>query len=188
MDSRWTRVARGTAAASVATFVAALSHSISDGRGPSLFGVGASLVISILVCTMLAGRTLSTWRLVVSIGLSQFLFHTLFSGLGMPVALQHDMNSMDVTLPHVHSGTTMWLAHAVAAVVTIVAFRFGEQSFWGVIATARLLLDRLVVIVIPALDIPRPVVAVDGHFAPRDLTLLLSSMRHRGPPVELSAF
>ena len=187
MDSRWARVARGAAAAAVATFVAAFSHWLAGGVSPSLFGVSVSLVISVMVCTMLTGRTLSTWRLALSVALSQVLFHGLFSGLGAPVALEHSMTAMDAPPPHLHAAPTMWLAHAVAALVTVAALRFGERAFWGVIGTARLLLARLLVVVIPRLDVPRPVVAVEGRFVPRDLDLLLSSMRHRGPPAELSA-
>lgn len=187
MDTRWARVARGSAAASVATFVAAFSHWLAGGETPSWFGVGVSLVISLAVCTMLTGRTLSLWRLAVGIGLSQFLFHALFSGLGTPVAVQHDMGAMDATALHAHGAPTMWAAHAVAAVITVVAVRFGEQSFWGVLGTARLLLARLVWVVVPVVEVPRPVVAVERRFVPRDLALLLSPMRHRGPPVGLTA-
>ena len=183
MESRWARVARGVSAAGFATFVAAFSHTLAGGTGTSPFGIGVSFVISAMVCTILTGRTLSLWRLTVSIGLSQFLFHALFSGLGTPVVAQHSMGAMDVASPHLHASSTMWLAHAAAALVAVVAFRFGEQAFWGVVDTARLLVARLLVITVPVLDVPRPVVAVDRRFVPRDLTLLLSSMRHRGPPV-----
>ena len=187
MDSRWARVARGTAAAAFATFVAAFSHWLAGGAAPSVFGVGVSLAISVMVCTMMTGRALSTWRLAVAIGVSQVLFHALFSGLGTPVAVEHSMTAMDAPAPHLHAAPTMWLAHAAAALVTVVAFRFGERAFWGVIGTARLLLARLLVVAIPRLHVPRPVVAVQGRFVPRDLTLLLSSMRHRGPPAGLTA-
>ncbi|CAN5168256.1 hypothetical protein BH09ACT5_BH09ACT5_15980 [soil metagenome] len=187
MDSRWARVARGAAAAAVATFVAAFSHWLAGGVAPSLFGVGVSLLISVMACTMLTGRTLSTWRLAVGVGLSQALFHGLFSGLGTPVLVEHSMTAMDAPLPHLHAAPTMWLAHLAAALVTVAALRFGERAFWGVIRTARLLLTRLLVIVVPVLRVPRPVVVVRQRFLPRDLALLLSSMRHRGPPAELLA-
>jgi hypothetical protein len=187
MDSRWARVARGTAAALFATFVAAFSHALAGGVPPSGFGVAASFALSVMVCTLLTGRTLSTPRLAAAVGLSQLLFHGLFSALGTPVAVEHSMTPMDAPAPHVHAGTTMWLAHAVAALVTVVALRFGERAFWGTIGTARLLIARLRVVVVPALHIPRPVVAVQHRFVPRDLTLLLSSMRHRGPPAGLTA-
>lgn len=186
MHSRWARVARGVTAAAFATFVAAFSHVLSGGTA-SWFGVAASFVISAMVCTVLTGRTLSLLRLAVSVGLSQFLFHALFSGVGTPVVVEHSMSAMDAAIPHLHAAPTMWLAHAAAALVTVVALRFGAQAFWGVAGTARLLLSRLLPVVVPALDVPRPVVAVERRFVPRDLALLLSSMRHRGPPVEFSA-
>jgi hypothetical protein len=187
MDSRWARVARGTAAAAFATFVAAFSHGLAGGVSPSLFGVGVSLVVSVMVCTLLTGRALSTWRLAIAIGLSQVLFHGLFSGLATPVAVEHSMRSMDVAAPHLHAAPTMELAHAAAALVTVVAFRFGEQAFWGVLRIARLFLARLTVVVIPALHAARPVVAAERRFVPRDLALFLSPMRHRGPPAGLTA-
>lgn len=187
MQSRWARVARGITAAGFATFVAAFSHSLAGGAAPSWFGVGASFVLSTMACTILAGRTLSLWRLVAAVGLSQFLFHSLFSGVGAPVAVEHSMAAMETTLPHAHAAPTMWAGHAIAALVTVVALRFGARAFWGIADTARLLLARLLVVAVPQLDIPRPVVATRPRFVPRDLALLLSPMRHRGPPVELSA-
>lgn len=186
MQSRWARVARGTAAAVVATLVAALSHTLSGGSG-SWFGVGVSLALAITVCTLLTGRTLSLWRLSVGIGVSQFLFHALFSDLGTPVLVEHSMSSMHVTVPHAHAAPSMWLAHAIAAVITIVAVRFGEQAFWGVGRTARLFLARLLIVVAPVLSAPRPRLAITRRFVPCDLDLLLSPMRHRGPPVALLA-
>ena len=185
MDSRWARVARGVSAAAFATFVAAFSHTISGGTGASLFGIAASFIISAMVCTLLTVRTLSLWRLTTSIAASQILFHGLFSSAGAPVAVAHTMNAMSTDAPatHLHGSPTMWAAHAVAALVTVVAFRFGEQAFWGVIRTARLLLARLFVFATPALDVPRPVVRVERRFVPRNLALLLSSERHRGPPL-----
>jgi len=182
------RAARGTTAAAFATFVAAFSHSVSGGTAPSVFGVGASFVISAMVCTLLTGRQLSLWRLTISIGVSQFLFHALFTAVTTPAAAAHSMSTMAPdAAAHVHAGPTMWVAHGIAALVTVVAFRFGEQAFWGAIGSARLFLARLLLVSIPVLDVPRPVDAAEGRFLPRDLALLLSPMRHRGPPLELSA-
>jgi hypothetical protein len=81
--------------------------------------------------------------------------------------------------------TQMWLSHASAALVTIIALRFGGRAFWGLFETARLRLDRVV---------GRPDVHVVPMFAPvavhgpadapvlRDLGVLIGRMRHRGPP------
>lgn len=189
MDSRWARVARGGAAAGFATFVAALSHTLAGGAAPSAFGVVASLMLSSAVCTMLAGRTLSLWRLAASVGISQMLFHALFSGVGTPVPVEHDMGAMaiDTGLAHSHSGGGMWLAHAIAGILTILAFRNAESAFWGVADTARLFLTRLLTLGF-ATPFPRTrPIAADSTFVPRDLRFLLSPMRHRGPPVEFAA-
>ena len=94
MDSRWARVARGTVAAAFATFVAAFSHTLAGGATPAPFGLAVSLVISAMICTTLAGRTVSLLRLAASVAASQILFHSLFSGLGTPVGVVHDMSSM----------------------------------------------------------------------------------------------
>lgn len=189
MNSRWWRVARGATAAAFATFVAAFSHTAAGGPAPSPFGVAVSLVLSIALCTMLTGRTVSLWRLVVSVGVSQFIFHGLFSGLGAPVPAAHDMAAMglDAAAPAHHNTPAMWLAHAVAAVITILALRYAGRAFWGVADTARLLLARLIAVLVPLSPSPRLRARVaDCTFVPRDLSLLLSPMRHRGPPMELA--
>lgn len=193
MDSRGARVARGGIAAAVATFVAAFSHTLAGGVGPSVFGLGASLVISVAVCTVLAGRTLSIARLTASVAVSQLLFHSLFSGLGAPVVASqnmasHDMAAMVVDAPtHLHAEPEMWAAHSVAALVTVLALRFGERAFWGLADTARLLLARLLFAPVLLFVAPRTPRAADRRFLPRDLALLLSPMRHRGPPLEHAA-
>lgn len=187
MGSRWARVARGTAAACLATFVAALSHTIGGGAAPSALAIIATLVVSTAVCTLLAGRTLSTWRLAASVALSQALFHGVFSALGMPVAAVHTHTDLIPlsTVPaviHPHSGG-MWIAHAIAALVTIVAILHAERAFWGTSATARLFLARLLAIVVPVTPTPRltRIRVVRRHVA-LDLSMLFSTMRHRGPP------
>lgn len=189
MNSRWARVARGLTAAGFAVFVAAFSHVAVGGSAPSPFAILVSLVISGMLCTMLTGRTVSAWRLTVSVGVSQLLFHWLFSGLGTPVETQHHMGAMPMdAAPAMHHDTAaMWLAHAVAGVITIVALRYAGSAFWGVADTARLLFARLTALLVPVIPAPRPTTAVAYRtFVPRDLALLLSSMRHRGPPMEIA--
>ena len=180
MDSRWWRVARGGVVAAVATLVAACSHTLAGGVAPSAFGVLASLVLSVMLATLLAGRTLSLGRLAASVGLSQVLFHALFSGLGAPVSAGHSHSSttlqlVDAAAPH-HS-PAMWFAHVAAGLATLVVLRHAETAFWGVERTARLLFARLLPVVVP-----RPVAAVEPIVVEPRL-VVLSSLRHRGPPV-----
>lgn len=188
MDSRWARVARGWSAAAFATFVAALSHTLAGGEAPTLFGVGASLLLSALLCTVLTTRTLSLWRLVLSMAASQVMFHSLFSSLGTPVAVAHDHSSTvmlaDVT-SHEHS--SMWLAHVVAGAITIVSFRYAESAFWGLSATARLFFARFIAFAVPVLGTPVRLVFSFREPVALPLRELLSPMRHRGPPVEWAA-
>jgi hypothetical protein len=189
MDSRWARVARGCTAAAFAVFVAAFSHLQVGGSAPSAFAILVSLVISGMLCTMLAGRGASLWRLIVSVGVTQFLFHWLFSGLGTPVVAAHHMGAMPMDAPAAahHNTVAMWLAHGAAGVITIVALRYGGSAFWGVADTARLLYARLTALLVPVIPAPRPLTTVaDRGFVPRDLALLLSSMRHRGPPMGIA--
>jgi hypothetical protein len=185
MDSRWARLARGFSAAGFATFVAAFSHTVAGGTTPSAYGILASLVLSAVVCTLLAGRTLSFVRLAVSVAVSQTLFHGLFSSVGTPVPVAHDMAAMAIAPPlHEHSTGGMWLAHVAAGFITFVAFRYAEAAFWGLAGTARLFLARLARLAFAApVPLRRSVALPERTVLPADLAVLLSSMRHRGPPV-----
>lgn len=203
MDSRWARVARGGTAAAFATFVAALSHTMAGGATPSVFGVVVSVVLASTACTLLAGRSLSLLRLAVSVALSQTLFHSVFSGLGAPVApsaREHhgalgltgaaaDSAALDSAALHsTMPGATMILAHVVAGLVTILVFRYAESAFWGLATTFRLFLSRLLgiaaVVPLAVRAAPRTV----GRLFPHDCGPFLSSMRRRGPPQGSLAF
>ncbi len=193
MHSRWARVARGWTAAAFATFVAAFSHALGGGATPSAFGILASLVLSGMLCSLLAGRTLSLWRLSASVALSQVLFHGLFVSLGTPIPGASPMGGMPGGMPidaaplaH-HAGASMWLAHVVAGLITLIGFRYAEQAFWGIADTARLALARLTSLVVPVLATPRASVTLPETRELRSgLTHLLHSMSHRGPPVEFA--
>lgn len=188
MHTRGARVIRAFAAASVATFVAAFSHAIGGGTPPSVFGVAASLMLSLAVCTVLTGRTLSRVRLVVAVAISQVLFHALFSGLGTPVLTAHEHGMVQPTLADASGAhVRMWGAHVIAGVVTVVALAYGESAFWRVARTAVLLAARLVRVAVPvpvsAPQSPAPLTPP----VPALATRVLSSMTHRGPPTPLVA-
>ena len=225
MTARWTRFVRGWAIACLATFVAALSHTLGGGATPGLLPVVVSLAFAGIVCVGLAGRTASLWRSATAVLASQLIFHGLFS-LGTPGgALQADApagtlpahsHAAGSALLSVQSGATaapglpgahstlpmagmagmsaapldaalMWLAHLLAAVVTIVALRHGERALGILVEAARLVVRRVLVAgAVPirtraAHRAPAPAFV----FLPRDLGVLLSVMRHRGPPATL---
>ncbi|TFD56823.1 hypothetical protein E3T39_15970 [Cryobacterium suzukii] len=196
MHTRWARFARGWIVAAFSTFVAALSHTLGGGFAPGLLAVVVSLAFAGMVCIALAGRTLSLWRGAASVLISQLIFHGLFS-LGAPggalgtEALAASGTHQHAALPGLigplaitHDGATMWGAHLGAAIITILALRFGERAFWSLVESVRLGVRSLYV---PApLVVPVAVPLRIGHeapvFTPRDLVLVLSAMRHRGPP------
>jgi hypothetical protein len=215
MDSRWARVARGFLASGLAIFVAALFHVAGGGAVPGPVPLALSLAFATLAAIALTARRLSLWRLTISVGISQFLFHLLFS-LGGGTA---DFSSSDGSplMAHVHSGSHlvmssglpaahadmgalptspgMWPAHAAAVLVTVIALRFGERTFWGLFETARLGVARLAERVLSAVSLivptfgPTPSERVGAEPTRlRDLGIPLGHLRHRGPPAAVAAF
>ncbi|MBO9705545.1 MAG: hypothetical protein J7474_08560, partial [Arthrobacter sp.] len=116
MTARGARFARGWIAATAATSIAAFSHVLAGGAVPAVAVLLLSLVLSGLVCTLLAGKglltgkalhtgkPLSLWRLSAGVLFSQALFHGLFSmapaGMtsgttaGSAATMAHDMARM----------------------------------------------------------------------------------------------
>lgn len=200
-ESRAPRVARGAAAASVATFIALLSHVAAGGGMPGWLGVAVPWVLSLMVCTMLAGRRLSLVRLSIGVTLSQALFHTLFvlgfvSGSGA-ASVAHHHHHGPLVLPPLVAGETvamiqadavMWVAHAVAAVVTIAALYRGERA----VARLRTLADeargwarRTIARTLTPAPAPVPVRLRVAHTVVRSIRSApeLSPLIRRGPPV-----
>lgn len=136
------RLIRGWIGAVFATSLAAASHGVAGGHVPPLSLFVFSLALSGLVCTILAGRTLSLWRLVLGVVGSQGVFHGLFSlGSVSPGGASsthashatHQMTAMShqmgTTMPAMDgSSATMWLSHCAAALVTIAFLRHGEAA------------------------------------------------------------
>jgi hypothetical protein len=132
----------------VSTFVALLSHVAGGGAHPALIGILVPLVLSVAVCTVLAGRRLPLPRVAASVLASQALFHALFvlgtpSGVTAasgPSAGAGHVHSVVLTstAAHTHvSGPGMWVAHAVAAAITVVALRRGELAAARLLAIGR---------------------------------------------------
>ncbi len=195
MTSRGTRVVRGSSAAVLATFVAAFSHVAAGGSLPSIAAIGLSLALSILGCIALAGRAISLWRTASSVALSQLMFHGLFSslgshgGTGMPAHAGHGGALLEVSgsaIPATgHASGWMWLAHGAAAVLTLLAIRYGEKALRSFGHTARLLFGLPTIGLAPvrlAPAIAQPPIDWSRSALPRDLRSLFSALPHRGPP------
>jgi len=206
MTTRGARVARGSLAASVAVFVAALFHTAAGGGVPSVLAVTLSLAFAIPVCSVLAGRHLSLWRLSASVIASQLAFHVLFS-----LGASHD--TFTGASGHIHAGShitlvsgtatahmtmlpdspLMWLGHLSAALVTITALSYGEASVRSMAHTAALRVVRLadalgLTTVRRTLAPSIPDAAPRLAARPRPILLpatriALGRLRHRGPPL-----
>lgn len=145
--SRASRALRGLIGASIATFVALLSHVAAGGAMPGWIGIGLPWVLSVMVCTLLAGRSLSLVRLSIGVALSQLLFHFLFifgfiarsgaAGAAQSAHAHHGLGTPGtLTLTPVSTmpidaftgDAAMWISHGIAAIITITALYRGERA------------------------------------------------------------
>ena len=199
MTSRWARVAQGAAIASFATFVAALSHTVGGGTPPGLLAVVLSMAFSTLLCLTVAGGRLTLARTVIAVAATQFALHTLYSVQGASVtapapagALRHHHEALDwsstATTP-ASFDAPMLISHLVAVAVTVVAIRHGERALRATLRAIRVAVASVFTGLPPVVGTwlrrPRPAVTR----APRASTrlIVLSAMRHRGPPLEFAA-
>lgn len=208
LQSRGVRVLRGGAVAGISVSIAAVSHVASGGATPGALGLIIALTMAVLVSIALAGRTLSLFRLSVSVVISQIVFHILFSlgadlptpaagsqpvgMLGMVMSGGHTTALPDLSSAHAAaalemSSAQMWFGHAVAAIVTIVVLRYGERAFWRLVELASARLARHVVVTdampaAPRVSRHRILAALADRGGLRPLDVLHSPRTHRGPP------
>jgi len=202
--ARAQRLARGWTVGLVATTVAAVSHSLAGGYRPGALSFGAALVFAGMLGTAVIARRPSLPRLVVAVGVSQLAFHLLFSTLGSGEAVSGSasgsgsgmagmphMEASPVTAPlaasaHDHlADPGMWIAHTVAAVLTVLFLRRGELAVWTMVARlGRVLATRLTVVLVPLASggAPRIPAWPSIERRPAERLLVASSLR-RGPPL-----
>lgn len=135
------RLTRALVGASVATGVALGSHVAAGAPMPSAAGVLVPWALSAAVWLQVSGRAASLWRLALGVGVSQWLFHSLFSlGAGGATVtsqgehtLHGDVSLTVVATGHVgHGGATMTAAHLLAAALTT-AFLFRMDVLWALL-------------------------------------------------------
>lgn len=184
----------------MAIFAALAGHVSAGGAMPGPLGIAVPWVLSFMVCVLLAGRRLSAVRLTFSVAISQFLFHVLFV-LGT-------VSSSGVVAPHVHGApvvlpaitgnadtvvaldATMWVGHAFAALVTIVALHRGERLLLGLRDLAQQSIRWVQRRFDAVLAAPLPHRAARTFVGARIDALhsapLLATLRGRAPPSRLS--
>lgn len=204
------RLARGGAGALAMTVLAALFHAaaVPGAALPDPRVAAFAAVLAAPVCTALAGRALSLWRTVAAVTVAQGLFHVLY-GLSAgghavtpaagvdPAHLHHAVGAagplVTVTAEASagHAGhltdPRMLVAHAAAALLTVLILRRGEAL---VLAVAERVLEAVLRLPAPRDPLPLPSPArVPARPAPRPTTslVLLGTPGRRGPPFALAA-
>ncbi|RQP09151.1 MAG: hypothetical protein EAS51_12610 [Microbacteriaceae bacterium] len=203
--SRQARVGKALLVAVLSTLIALVSHVLAGGAVPEAPGILVPLAFSTFACLPLSGRVLSLPRLVLSVLVSQLLFHWLFvlgaSGQGVlpiedapaghaghhlqTITMLHTGTEMASHMDHSDGDGWMWVGHGIAAVVTILLIRRGEAALVGLWQLAMLLVRTL----FPRLPRPDAIRVVlprlSGGFLSRrpfSHRLLGASISRRGPP------
>ena len=148
--SRALRLALASTWTSIATFTALLSHVIAGGTMPGWLGIVVPWLLSFVVCVNFVGRKLPLLRLSFAVLISQLMFHTLFVIGAEPTAgfvvspsghTSHDqltpVGPSDPVTAMTHADATMWIWHAIAAVITITALYRGARALAHVQSIAR---------------------------------------------------
>ena len=205
--SRGARAARGAAVAVFATFVASLAHTVGGGALPGPVAVLVALAFSTPLAVVLTGARMRLLRTSAAALIAQAALHLLYAMGGSRTAgpadpglaghAGHAASAIDLAaaapmVDHGHAAF-MPLAHVVAAALTV-AFLATADRAMAAIAVAfgtAVRSIRLVIAVLGGLPVPtRPgtlAATIHPDVSPNRETLLLSSLRHRGPPVQVFA-
>lgn len=189
MTSRHARALRGTAAAAVATLVAATAHTLAGGGPPAPLLVAAVAILVAPFGVALAGRRLSAWRVGATVLASQAVFHAAFAltaGADPSAAHGHHVTVLaGGTTPVALPDAPMLVAHVLAAVATVAALYSGERMLRALGRGIRSLLAR-VRVVAPPPSVP-VLVAAQRERTERPARIVLSGVTRRGPPAFVTA-
>lgn len=200
--NRAAQLARGSATAVVALFLAAFSHGVAAGEAPGGVGLLLAGIVALGASVAFVGRRATPLRTTLAVIVSQGAFHLLFgvgagassgsfvvSGDGHHQAMAFVDGGGAAAVGHVHADTAMLLGHALAAVATIFYLLAVEQAAWRTLtATARRFVLRLTAPV-PQLA---PLATVVRRVSPARVPRLRSRLRFttlgsRGPPLLLAS-
>jgi hypothetical protein len=205
--SRGARAARGAAVAVFATFVASLAHTIGGGALPGPVAVLVALAFSTPLAVLLTGARMRLLRTSVAALLAQAALHLLYamggSWTAVPVSdgmtghAAHAASAVHLSaggpaLDHGHAAI-MPLAHVVAAALTVAFLAAADRAIAAISVAYGTVVRgiRLLIAVLAGLPVPtRPgtlAATIVPDVSPNREALLLSSLRHRGPPVARSA-
>lgn len=187
MTPRHVRALRGTASAWIATIIAATSHTLAGGGGPSPALVAVIGVLAAPLAVLLIGRRLTALRVGATVVVAQAMFHVAFAlaaGADPAVSAGHVHDRTLHAAPSfagvVLPDAPMLLAHTVAAAATMLALYGGERMLRALGRGIRSVLRRAVE---PALAPPVVLRRWAGASDPAARHgVVLSDLSRRGPP------
>ncbi|MEN0023276.1 hypothetical protein RAC69_11755 [Microbacterium sp. LS_15] len=188
MTTRQLRLLRAASATSVATLLAAVSHTVAGGAAPHPLLILAVAALLVPAAALVVGIRPSLTRLTATVVVSQVVFHSVFQALGAPTAdaavLGHahhlDLASLGPVAAVGAPDALMIAAHVVAAALTTALLWRGEAVVRRV-ASWMLARLRLAAMSAPAAhrSPARPIVT--ARFVLADA--VLRPLSRRGPPL-----
>lgn len=187
MTTRQLRLLRAASASSVATLLAAVSHTLAGGPAPHPLLVLALSALLIPVAAVLIGTRPARTRTALTVAVSQAIFHVVFQALGAPTddgavavgAHVHHLPVLGPLSPAALPDAAMLTGHAVAAALTVVLFWHGENMISAIACWVHAVLRRAAV-ALPA-DHERPA-ALDLDLHPLVDAVVATAVSRRGPP------
>lgn len=184
MTSRQLRLLRGAAASSIATIIAAVSHTIGGGAPPHPLLIIALSVLLTPLSALMVGRTQRVGRLSAAVLVSQTVFHVLFVALGATassavVTGHHHVMTLDPESSTVAPDAGMLGAHVVAAAITIAVLWRGEQLLCAIRRWVRAVLRTRIPRVHASWPVPPSLPVTARRCASRVHT---GDISRRGPP------
>ncbi|MFB8190218.1 hypothetical protein ACFC14_12885 [Microbacterium sp. NPDC055988] len=189
MNARQLRLLRAAAVSSVATLLAALSHTFGGGAAPHPLLILAVATLLTPFSALLVGSRQSRGRVAAAVFVAQGAFHLLFQALGSPtgadtvgvVGHDHhlDLDLLGPATAETSLTTMMLLAHIAAALLTTVLVWHGEALLRSVVRWVEAMLQRAATVA-PA-EHPRPP-RLRSTLLPSFDAAVLAAVPRRGPP------
>lgn len=195
---------RGAAIAAFATLVASLAHTVGGGAPPGPLALALSLAFSVPLAMVVTGERMSLLRASAAALAAQAALHLLYAlgtgGAGAaPSVAPHASHAARapigfavVAIDHGHA-VAMPVAHLVAAALTVAMLGMFGRATAGVALASGALVRGVRLLASILRGLPAPTAPGLAHpVVPREAPpglgiLLLSSLRHRGPPWASSA-
>lgn len=189
MNSRQLRLVRAAAASTVATTLAAVSHTVAGGPAPHPLLVVAMACLLVPLAAVLIGPRVSRLRSASTVLVGQGLFHLTFQLLGAPTqsaaasapahAHHVDLAALGPAVIASAPSTVMLIAHVIAAIATVALLWHGESLVRLIANWVRAAALRIAAPALPVRTRPRAtpslvVLLVDAA--------LRAAPSRRGPP------